>query len=111
MVEPAVVKIIQNYLAAVRQSGLQVSKAVLFGSYARGDAHPDSDIDILVISSEFDGTYDRRQVDLLWELRAKTDGRIEPLPVGERQWQKDDVSPILEIARREGQEIVLPLAI
>jgi predicted nucleotidyltransferase len=111
MVEPAIVKVIQNYLTAVRQSGIHVSRAVLFGSRARGDSHLDSDIDILVIAPEFDRPYDRRRVDLLWELRTKTDSRIEPLPVGERQWQEDDASAIIEIARREGQEILIPLAI
>jgi len=80
----------------------------LFGSYARGDAHADSDIDVLIIAPEFDGPYDRARVDLLWTLRIYTDTRIEPLPVGERQWQEDSVSTIIEIARREGQEILLP---
>lgn len=110
MVEPAIISIVQNYLAIVRQAGLHVRRAVLFGSYARGEAHPDSDIDILVIADEFDKSYDRSRIDLLWELRAKTDSRIEPLPVGEIQWQTDDASAIIEIARREGLEVVLPLA-
>ncbi len=39
---------------------------------------------------------------------AQTDSRIEPIGVGERQWREDDVSVILEMARREGQPIPLP---
>jgi hypothetical protein len=35
MVEPAIVDVIQDYLAAVRRSGIQVSQAILFGSHAR----------------------------------------------------------------------------
>ena len=110
MVEPPIAKMIQNYLAAVRRSGIRVSQAVLFGSYARGDARPDSDVDILVIAPEFDGPYDKSRIDLLWALRAQTDSRIEPIAVGERQWREDDASAIIEIARREGQEILLPVA-
>ena len=97
-------------LAAVRRSGIRVSQAVLFGSYARGDARPDSDVNILVIAPEFDGPYDKSRIDLLWALRAQTDSRIEPIAVGERQWREDDASAIIEIARREGQEILLPVA-
>jgi len=99
-------------LAAVRRSGIRVSQAVLFGSYARGDARPDSDVDTLrvVIAPEFDGPYDKSRIDLLWALRAQTDSRIEPVAVGERQWREDDASAIIEIARREGQEILLPVA-
>jgi len=105
MVEPAIVETVQTYLAAVRRAGLQAGRAVLFGSYARGENVPDSDIDILVIAPEFDAPSDRRQVDLLWEIRAQTDSRIEPIAVGERQWREDDASAIVEIARREGLEI------
>jgi predicted nucleotidyltransferase len=110
MVDPTVVEAVQHYLTAVRQAGLRARRAVLFGSHARGDAHRDSDIDILVIAPEFDQPYDPERVDLLWTLRASTDSRIEPMPVGERQWQEDNTSMIIEIARREGQDISLPVA-
>jgi predicted nucleotidyltransferase len=110
MVEPAIVSVIQNYLAAVRRSGIQVRQAILFGSYARGEAQPDSDVDILVIAPEFDDPYSKTRVDLLWTLRAQTDSRIEPIAVGERQWQEDDASVIIEMARREGQAIPLATA-
>ena len=35
-------------------------------------------------------------------LRAQTDSRIEPVGVGERQWQEDTASLLVEMARREG---------
>lgn len=39
-------------------TGFQPERIILFGSYARGDAHPDSDVDLLVVMP--DGT-DRRK--------------------------------------------------
>jgi uncharacterized protein len=111
MVERTILKTIQSYLDAVRQADVRVSRAILFGSHARGEADSDSDIDILVIAPEFDGPYDKCRVDLLWELRAISDSRIEPIGVGERQWQEDDSSAIIEIARREGEEILLSVAV
>ena len=111
MVEPAIVGVIQEYLEAVSRSGIRVTQVILFGSYARGDAQPDSDVDILVIAPEFDEPYDKCRIDLLWTLRARTDSRIEPIAVGERQWREDNSSALIEIARREGQEISLPLAL
>jgi len=110
MVERTILKTIQNYLEIVRQADIRASRAILFGSHARGEAHPDSDIDILVIAPEFDEPYDKKQVDLLWRLRARSDSRIEPIAVGERQWLEDDTSAIIEIARREGEEIATPVA-
>ena len=81
--------------------------AVVFGSQTTG--HPDrwSDIDLLVVSPKFDGQRDRRDIDLLWRLAAQTDSRIEPIPCGEIQWREDTSSAIVEIARREGQIVLL----
>jgi predicted nucleotidyltransferase len=109
MVEESILVVVQKYLQLVSQAGIQVDRAVLFGSHARRGAHPDSDIDVLVIAPEFDEAYQKERVDLLWELRVKSDSRIDPIPVGLRQWEEDDASAIIEIASREGQEI--PLAV
>lgn len=109
MADQPILNIIRTYLRSVNQAGIQASRAVLFGSWARGEAHPDSDIDLLVIAPEFDDNRERRLVDRLWELRAATRGawRIEPIPCGERQWLEDDASPVIEIARREGEMVAL----
>ena len=61
----------------------------------------------MVVSSRFDGPRDRRDVDLLWRLAARIDSRIEPVPCGEKQWEEDDSSAIVEIARREGKRVDL----
>jgi hypothetical protein len=39
-------------------------------------------------------------------VAGRTDSRIEPIPCGERQWQEDGATPIVEIARREGQQVL-----
>ncbi len=39
---------------------------------------------------------------------ARTDSRIEPIPVGEKQFKTEKNSMIIVIARREGQ--IIPLA-
>jgi predicted nucleotidyltransferase len=46
----SIIRIIQDYLQAIRQAGIQVSQAVLYGSWARGEARPESDIDLIVIA-------------------------------------------------------------
>ncbi len=107
MVQQSILDIVRNYLRAVNHSGIHASRAVLFGSWARGEARPDSDIDLVIIAPEFDGRRDRKLVNRLWELQASTDWRIEPIVCGERQWLEDDTSPIIEMARREG-EVITP---
>ncbi|NKQ35281.1 MAG: nucleotidyltransferase domain-containing protein [Chloroflexi bacterium] len=106
MVDKAVLNLIRNYMEAVREAGIAVSRVVLFGSFARGEDRADSDIDLIVVAPEFD-ELNVAAVDLLWELRAFTDARIEPIACGEKQWHEDDSIPVIEVARREGVVILL----
>jgi predicted nucleotidyltransferase len=101
MVEDAIITTIKNYLVSLPAFGIHACRAVLFGSYARGKADEYSDIDLVVIAPEFDGS---REISLVKALRQATiaDNRIEPIPCGEREWETDGSRPILEIARREG---------
>lgn len=94
--------IIQRYLQALSNEGMPISFGVLFGSQATGDTHKWSDIDLLIVSPQFDGQRRRKDIDLLWHVATFVDTRIEPIGVGERQWIEDDASAIIEIARRTG---------
>ena len=107
MVDRTIVKSVQDYLKAVQKEGIAVRFGIVFGSHASGRSDPWSDIDVLVVSPLFDAPRNRRDVDLLWRLAARSDSRIEPIPCGERQWNEDSSSAIVEIARREGETIRL----
>jgi predicted nucleotidyltransferase len=102
MADNALVEIIRDYLAQVAAAGIPSPSGVLFGSYAREDANADSDIDLLVVSPTFDGAKKRELVDTLWRITWRADSRIEPIPVGSREFDADDVSPLIAAARREG---------
>jgi predicted nucleotidyltransferase len=43
------VRISKNYINKIRQSGIPVLECWLFGSYAKGSQHRDSDIDLAII--------------------------------------------------------------
>lgn len=101
MVGKAVIKIVRRYLREVQRAGIPVLGGVIYGSHARGQAGPESDIDLLVISG--DGAKSRcRDIDLLWKLRARIDWRIEPVLVSRRRWRSDHGSPLLATIRQEG---------
>ena len=101
MVPDAVIDLVRRYLSLLREHGFNTSRAVLFGSQVRGEAHADSDIDLLVLSADFEAlTW--KQEERLWMLTAQLDTRLGPIPCGERRWQMDEVSPLLEAARLEG---------
>jgi predicted nucleotidyltransferase len=101
MVEQAILESVKHYLALLPRSGIHAKRAVLYGSFARGEGKPESDIDLVVIAPEFDGGRDIALVKALWRATA-ADDRIEPIPCGEKEWESGDGRPIIEIARREG---------
>lgn len=105
MASKTVVDKVSRYLNILRRHGLPVSKGIIYGSSARDEASPESDIDVLVVSPLFDRE-PRAGVGEIWRLANEVDSRIEPVPVGEKRFQNDDVSPLLEIARREGLVIL-----
>lgn len=55
-----------------------VIRAVMFGSFAKGTFHEDSDIDIAIVIKNVDDIIDT-QIDLM-KLRRGIDNRIEPHP-------------------------------
>ena len=107
MVEEPIVNTIKNYLKNLQSAGIEDCYVVVFGSYAEGTQSPLSDIDILVVSSHFDAGVTREDVNLLWRTAARTDSRIEPIPVGSCQFVEDDSSAVIEVARRQGHKISL----
>lgn len=105
MVHTTVVKGVKKYLDRLSQTGLPVSFGVIFGSYATGTANQYSDIDLVVVSSDFDKAISRDNIKKLWQIAARIDSRIEPIPCGQLQWQNDKSNAIIEIARTKGQTI------
>jgi len=71
--------VINKYINLLKQEGVDVSKVILFGSYAKGTAKPESDIDIAVISSQF-GKNNLKEMMFLRRIALKIDSHIEPLP-------------------------------
>jgi len=105
MLDQEIVNSVQKYLNRLAQKGIPVSFGVVFGSYATGSATPLSDIDLIVVSPEFDKQIQRKSIDQLWHLAARTDSRIEPIPCGHQQWQNDTSNAVIEIARNQGTTI------
>ena len=105
MVDPAIINGVRNYLNRLKDNGIIISFGVIYGSQATGEAKTWSDIDLLVVSPQFDKTIDRESINKLWRVAARTDSRIEPIPCGERQWQEDTSSAIIETARNTGTAV------
>ena len=78
MVNQSVIETVKKYLHQIPEE-MDLKKAYLFGSYALGREHEDSDIDIALVIGKMDDFF-KTQMQLM-RLRRKIDLRIEPHPI------------------------------
>jgi uncharacterized protein len=94
-------KIAKDYISFLKNSNTKIVKAILFGSYAKGNDNENSDIDIAVIYQFLEDKFSA-QVQLLM-LTPKFDTRIEPHPMELKELLED--TPLANEIRKYGIEI------
>jgi hypothetical protein len=86
--------------------GARLRRVLLFGSWARGDADPESDIDLLVVLDQVESPWEelRRMDAILWRHSFQSGAVIAAIPVAERELH-DAAHPLLIRARAEGRAV------
>ena len=76
---------------------------ILYGSQARGDARPDSDVDLLLIVNKDRLTEKERQdiINPLFAIEYQTDVLINPVVILKKQWEANR-TPFYENIMKEG---------
>ena len=84
----------------------RLRRVLLFGSWARGDAHPESDIDLLVVLDRVESPWEelRGMDEVLWRHSYRNDAVISAVPVGEDEL-REGASPLLIRAQAEGRAV------
>jgi uncharacterized protein len=101
MDEISIISVLTEYLKAIPKDRFDLSKAYLFGSYARNNQHEESDIDLALVIRNLSDPF-LAQVELM-KLRRKFDLRIEPHPFNETEFSIQD--PLVFEILKYGQEI------
>lgn len=86
--------------------GARLRGVLLFGSWARGDAHPESDIDLLVVLDRVHSPWEelRTMDEILWRHSLENGAVIAAVPVAEDALDAA-AHPLLIRARIEGQAV------
>lgn len=82
-----IINSIEKFIKEIKKK-YNVEAIILFGSYAKGTESEDSDIDIAIVSDDFDDIYDCMAIlmGMTWDI----DARIEPHPIKKKDF--DEVS-------------------
>jgi predicted nucleotidyltransferase len=101
----AIAEAVANDLHALY--GERLKKVLLFGSWARGDAHPESDIDLLVVLDRVESVWDelRRMDEVVWRQSFTNDTVVTVLPVAAAAAAHPE-RPLLVRAVAEGQLVI-----
>ncbi len=93
------IKLAKDYKSLV--SGyLEIKEMYLYGSYAKGNHHKESDIDIAIVVKKSSEDY-FSETPLLWKLRRQISAFIEPILLDE----SDKNSPLYKQVIRHGISI------
>ena len=87
MVTNEIKAIILEFGRQLIKKNIPVDLLVLFGSYAKGNFHEDSDLDIAVISPVFGKNRLFERIHLM-NISAKIDSKIEPHPISTKDWKE-----------------------
>src|ERR1700692_988901 len=104
MAQSDVIKLLQLYIRLLNEAGLKIQKAFLYGSFARNEGRADSDIDVMLVSENFNSN-DVKEKAKAWQLTRKVDLRIEPFTIGSERFFSDNDSVLVDQVKKEGIEI------
>jgi len=97
-------KIVRKFVKRLRQEGIAVDRAILYGSFAAGKERRDSDIDVAIVSRDF-GKDRIEEGMVLYRIAGKVDSRLEPVPVSVDAFENDTWIPLIYEIRAKGQEL------
>lgn len=93
---------VKDYISILKKDKIPIKQVIVFGSQTKNTAHPDSDIDVCVISPSF-----KDKFKALHYLLMKTDvmnSSIEPHPYHPKDFIDED--PLVWEIKKTGVKIV-----
>ena len=103
IIDTEILNSIQEYIKEISKY-YRIDLVILFGSYAKGTNHEDSDIDIAVVSSDIKNKFD--DMTTLMRLRRDIDLRIEPHPIKTEEFKANE-TPFIDEIIRTGIEVYI----
>ena len=102
MAQREIIEILKKYILILRSEGIVIDKAYLYGSCLINAANEESDIDVMLITDS-DDDYTAGKI---WSLTKRVNSKIEPFLVSKTRFYQDVESPLIDLVKNTGLEIV-----
>jgi len=94
-----IIRIVQNYIERLsEEEKILIKKVIIFGSHAKGKTHKWSDIDVCILSPDFQDSLKAMELLLIKRKREEVIAGLEPVGFTEKDF-KDGSSLIEEIKK------------
>ena len=97
-------KILHDYVELARKSFF-IKEAYLFGSYVSNSAHNDSDIDIALVSPDFENIPEDALLKILFKMARHIDTAIEPIALTEEEIRMPTIGTVAVDIKNKGRII------
>ncbi len=104
MVDTKIREMINDLINLLKTNGIKVEKTLLYGSYASGLSHVNSDVDVAIVSPDF-GKNRFEEKKFLNKLAWQIDPRISPIPISSEAFNKNTWVPLIHEIRQKGIEV------
>ena len=88
--------IIKAYLGQLKKLGITTQRVILYGSFARGDNKKESDIDLIIVSDDFEDMNLRERLEILGIAAARILEPIEALGYTSKEFEEAEKSSFLD---------------
>lgn len=101
--DPLCMEILLEFKKLLEKS-VDIHKLILFGSRARGNFEPDSDMDVLVVVKKLDPKVERAVSDCAWQMSLERGVLIVPVVYSQDEWENgpERYSLLAMAVKREG---------
>lgn len=102
MAQRTIKPVVRKFKEALKKGDFPKAQMYIFGSYARGDARSDSDIDICLVSPAFKQNKIKFKR-LATFIAFQVDPRIQVVVTHPQKFWKDPLSPLFSRIRKEAK--------
>ena len=94
-----VLNILKRLKELLEHNNIHVERLILFGSWAKGTQQEGSDIDVVIVSNDFNGKDYWTRINILSEAIYQVFAPIQAVAMTPQEWESKE-SPIYQFARK-----------